>query len=100
MIKLIQIEHSQISLNNILCIGNIFGYCYHLVYEISYGLAQSDPIKRRPLYQKQNLNCLILACLALSEKIDKLGLTLTVKYDEETEPISHFIIQLTTEERR
>ncbi len=50
--------------------------------------------------KKKKLSCPILACLALSEKIDKLGLTLMVKYDEETEPISHFIIQLTTEERR
>ncbi len=69
---------------------------------ISYGLAQSDPTKLRPLYQQNiSLNYYsISACLALSEKIDKIGLTLTVKYDEETEPISHFIIQLTTEERR
>jgi hypothetical protein len=28
---------------------NIFGYYYHSVNGISYGLAQTDPIKRRPL---------------------------------------------------
>ncbi len=30
----------------------VFGYCYHLVNGISYGLAQSDPIKRHPLYKQ------------------------------------------------
>ncbi len=38
------------SLNSILCIRNTFGYCYHLVNGISYGLAQSDPIKRCLFY--------------------------------------------------
>jgi hypothetical protein len=36
---------SQISVNIILYVRNIFGYSYHLVNGISYGLAQSDPIK-------------------------------------------------------
>ncbi len=40
----------QMSLNGIFCKGNILGYCHHSVNEISYGMAQSDPIKRRPLY--------------------------------------------------
>ncbi len=40
----------QLSLNGILCKGNIFGYCHHSVNDISYGLAQSDPIMRRPLH--------------------------------------------------
>jgi hypothetical protein len=31
------------SLNNILCIWNIFGCCFHSVNGISFGLAQSDP---------------------------------------------------------
>jgi hypothetical protein len=34
---------SQMSLNNILCIWNIFGSCFHSVNGISFGLAQSDP---------------------------------------------------------
>jgi hypothetical protein len=43
------------SLKTILCVGHMFGYSYHrnryhLVNEISYGLAQSEPIQRRPLY--------------------------------------------------
>ncbi len=29
-----------------------FSYCYHLVNGISYGLAQSDPIKQHPLYHR------------------------------------------------
>ncbi len=29
-----------------------FTYCYHSVNGISYGLAQSDPMKHRPLYLK------------------------------------------------
>jgi hypothetical protein len=37
------------SINNILCISNIFSNCYHSVNGISYGLAQSDPIKQYPV---------------------------------------------------
>jgi hypothetical protein len=37
------------SINNILCISNILSYCYHSVNGISYGLAQSDPIKQFPV---------------------------------------------------
>ena len=37
------------SINNILCIRNIFGSCHHSVNGISYGLAQSDPIKQFPV---------------------------------------------------
>jgi hypothetical protein len=29
---------------------HVFGYWYHLFKGITYGLAQSDPNKRRPLY--------------------------------------------------
>jgi hypothetical protein len=28
----------------------VIGYCYYSISGISYGLAQSDPIKRRTLY--------------------------------------------------
>jgi hypothetical protein len=38
------------SLYPILCIGRMFSYCYHSVNGISYGLVQSEPIKRCPLY--------------------------------------------------
>ena len=37
-------------LNSILCIRHILSYCYHLINWISYGLAQIDPIKWRPLW--------------------------------------------------
>jgi hypothetical protein len=46
-----RLNKSQRSLNSILWVRNVFGYCYYLVNWISYCLAQSDPIKRRPLYQ-------------------------------------------------
>jgi hypothetical protein len=48
-IKLTQ-NKSQMSLNSILCKRNILGYYYDLINEISYSLAQSDPIQRRLLY--------------------------------------------------
>ena len=34
----------------------ITGYCYHSVNGIRYGLAQSDPIKRRLLYSMHVIN--------------------------------------------
>ncbi len=37
-------------LNSTFCIRNIFGNCYHSVKGISFVLAQSDPIKRHPIY--------------------------------------------------
>jgi hypothetical protein len=39
-------------LNNIPSKRNMLGYRYHSVNGISYGLAQSKPIKRHPLYYK------------------------------------------------
>ncbi len=45
-----RLSKHQMSLNSVLCVGNIFGYCYHLINGISYDLAQREPIKRRPLY--------------------------------------------------
>jgi hypothetical protein len=36
--------------NSIICVQRVFGYCYHSVNRTSYGMAQSDPIKLRPLY--------------------------------------------------
>jgi hypothetical protein len=47
--KCSRLNMSQMSLNNILCIRNLFGYWYHSVNGINFGLAQSDPIKQRPL---------------------------------------------------
>ncbi len=48
-----RLDKHQMSLNAILCLGRMFGYCYHSVNGmVSYGLAQKDPIKRRPLYYK------------------------------------------------
>ncbi len=37
-------------INIIFCVRTIFSYWWHSVNGISYGLAQSDPIKRHPLY--------------------------------------------------
>ncbi len=45
-----RLNNSQMSLSSILCLRNIFGYCYHLVIGISYSLAQNDLIKWRWLY--------------------------------------------------
>ena len=49
-----RLNNSQMSLNNILFVQNKLGHCYPSVNGISYGLAQSDPIKQRPLYNKSN----------------------------------------------
>ncbi len=49
---------SQFSLNSIHCVRSIFSYYYHSVNGISYGLVQSNPIKRRPLYR--NYHCFSL----------------------------------------
>jgi hypothetical protein len=46
---------AQVSLNSILCIIIIY---YHSVNGISYGVAQSDHIKRRPLYKETIFVCL------------------------------------------
>ena len=43
------LNKSQMSLNRMHCIINIFSYCYHSVNGISYGLAQSDTRKECPL---------------------------------------------------
>jgi hypothetical protein len=40
------------SLNTTLCEGNMFGYFFHSVKRISSGQAQSEPIKRHPLYSQ------------------------------------------------
>jgi hypothetical protein len=37
----------------------MLAYCYHSVNGISYGLAQSDPIKRRPQYWKACLTIIL-----------------------------------------
>ena len=47
------------SSNSIISIGNIFGYWYHSVNGINYGLSQSDPIKRRPLYMGFLQSCFV-----------------------------------------
>jgi hypothetical protein len=49
-----RLNSSQMSHDNTLCIQNKFGYGYHSVNWISFGQAQSDPIKQRPLYNKSN----------------------------------------------
>jgi hypothetical protein len=38
--------------------------------------------------------------MALSEKVEKLELSLNIRYDDGTEPIDLFLTQLATEERR
>jgi hypothetical protein len=58
----ILIKHQR-SLNSILCIGNMFFYCYHLVNRISYRLAQSKPNKQPPLKLYYcNVVCLRWVC--------------------------------------
>ena len=77
-----RLSKHQMYLNTILCEENMFGYCYHSVNGISYGLAQSEPIKRRPLYMSviiitrngpENLN--IKSRLMWSQQSAKEGLT-------------------------
>lgn len=48
------------SLNSILCISNIFNYCYNSVNWISYGLPQFDPVKWLPLYFNSQFLILVI----------------------------------------
>jgi hypothetical protein len=50
IIRFIGLNKSQMSLNSIIRPRNKFGYWYHSINGISYGMVPSDPIKRRPLY--------------------------------------------------
>ena len=60
---------------------NSFAYRYYLVNGISYGLAQSDPIKRRPLYQigSKNLQLTPLYVITLGhQELDNINRMITV----------------------
>jgi hypothetical protein len=54
------------SANTILCEETTFGYCFHSVNRISYGMAQSEPVKWRPLYYSS----IVIRCsLALTNRM-------------------------------
>ncbi len=45
-----RLNKHQISLNTILCVGNMFNYCYHLINGIRFILTKSEPNQQWPLY--------------------------------------------------
>jgi hypothetical protein len=57
----LRLRKHQMSLNSILCRGNMFTCFYHSVNGISYGLAQSEPIKQCQLHYEIVL-AIILYC--------------------------------------
>ena len=43
---------------------------------------------------------LVLACIRLTEIVEKNGFDWNIAYEEESQSLLHFLIQLATEERR
>ena len=50
------------------------------------------------LYRLQTF--LVLACIRLTEIVEKYGLDWNIAYEEDSQSLLHFLIQLATEERR